>query len=55
MGLWWMKTRLDKAEAKADKRDEERDQDRKTLITVVEQNSHLLRDVKEHLGQPHRE
>lgn len=56
LGLWWMKTRLDKAEAKADKREDERDADRKNLITVVEQNSNfissaarVLDDVKEAL------
>lgn len=58
-GLWWMKTRLDKAEAKADLRDAERDEDRKSLITVVQQNSHfidtasrVLEDVKEALKKP---
>jgi hypothetical protein len=55
IGLWWMKTRLDKAEAKADKRDDERDADRKTLITVIEQNSYLLRDVKEHLDHTQKQ
>lgn len=42
IGLWWMKGRLDKAEAKADKREEERDEDRKNLITVVAQNSIIM-------------
>lgn len=51
MGLWWMSKRLDKAEAKADKRDDERDADRKSLITVVEQNSNVLRNASEILGE----
>jgi hypothetical protein len=41
---------LDKAEAKADKREDERDADRKSLITVVEQNSNVLRNASEILG-----
>lgn len=44
--VWWLSNRLNKAEAKADKREDERDVDRKTLITVLEQNSSVLRDVK---------
>lgn len=40
----WLVGRLDKAEEKADKREEERDADRKTLITVLEQNSAVMRD-----------
>ena len=47
LGLWWMSKRLDKAEAKADKREDERDADRKSLITVVEQNSNVLRSATE--------
>ena len=50
LGLWWMSKRLDKAEAKADKREDERDADRKSLITVVEQNSNVLRNATEMLG-----
>lgn len=50
LGLWWMSKRLDKAEAKADKREDERDADRKSLITVVEQNSNVLRSATEMLG-----
>ena len=50
LGLWWMSKRLDKAEAKADKREDERDADRKSLITVVEQNSNVLRNASEILG-----
>jgi hypothetical protein len=49
LGLVWMNKRLNKAEEKNDKRDEERDNDRKALITVVQQNSHFLQDVKNHL------
>jgi hypothetical protein len=41
---------LDKAEAKADKREDERDADRKSLITVVEQNSNVLRSATEILS-----
>ena len=51
LGLWWMSKRLDKAEAKADKREDERDADRKSLITVVEQNSNVLRNASEILGE----
>lgn len=47
LGLWWMSKRLDKAEAKADKREDERDADRKSLITIVEQNSNVLRSATE--------
>ena len=50
LGLWWMSKRLDKAEAKADKREDERDADRKSLITVVEQNSNVLRSATEMIG-----
>jgi|694.fasta_scaffold04511_19 hypothetical protein len=50
LGLWWMSKRLDKAEAKADKREDERDADRKSLITVVEQNSNVLRSATEILS-----
>ena len=50
LGLWWMSKRLDKAEAKADKREDERDADRKSLLTVVEQNSNVLRSATEMLG-----
>ncbi len=54
IGLYWMKTRLDKAEAKNDKREEERDEDRKNLITVVTQNSIIMNrssDVLERTGE----
>ena len=54
IAIWWLSSRLNKAEVKADKRDDERDADRKTLITVLaqnsttlEQNSSVLRDVKQ--------
>ena len=50
LGLWWMSQRLNRAEAKADKREDERDADRKSLITVVEQNSNVLRSATEMLG-----
>jgi hypothetical protein len=45
--VWWLAGRLNKAEEKADKREAERDADRKSLITVVEQNSQVIREVKE--------
>lgn len=45
--VWWLAGRLNKAEEKADKREAERDADRKNLITVVEQNSQVIREVKE--------
>ena len=51
LGLVWMNKRLNRAEEKNDKRDEERDEDRKALITVVQQNSHILEDVKDHLDR----
>jgi hypothetical protein len=51
LGLWWMSKRLDKAETKADKREDERDADRKSLITVVEQNSNVLRNASEVLSE----
>jgi hypothetical protein len=50
-----MNKRLNKAEEKNDKRDEERDNDRKALITVVQQNSHILQDVKNHLERAKHE
>ena len=47
----WLVGRLDKAEDKADQREEERDADRKTLISVLEQNSAVLRDNSAILAQ----
>lgn len=49
LGLVWMANRLNKAETKMDKRDDERDADRKTLIVVVEQNSAMLSRVNDAL------
>lgn len=49
--VWWLAGRLNRAEEKADKREEERDLDRKTLITVVEQNSAVIKEVKEVIGK----
>jgi hypothetical protein len=53
IAIYWLQGRLNKVEEKADKRDDERDADRKTLITVLtqnttalEQNSTILKDVK---------
>ena len=51
VGLIWMSKRLDKAETKADKREEERDNDRKTLITVIVQNSAILTAVEARLAK----
>ena len=51
LGLVWMAKRLNKAEAKAEKRDEERDIHLKSMIAVVEQNSVVLRDTKEVLEE----
>ena len=51
IGLVWMNNRLNRAEAKNDARDVERDEDRKNLITVIQQNSHILEDVKDHLSK----
>lgn len=51
LGLIWMNKRLNRAEDKNDIRDKERDEDRKALITVVQQNSHILEDVKIHLDR----
>lgn len=42
LALWWMKGRLDKAEEKNDKRDAERDEDRKNMITIITQNSIIM-------------
>ena len=36
IAILWLKSRLDKTEAKMDARELERDQDRKVLITVLE-------------------
>lgn len=49
--VWWLAGRLNRAEAKADKREEERDADRKTLIQVVEQNSTVIREVTEAINK----
>jgi len=49
--VWWLAGRLNKAEAKADKREDERDSDRKSMITIVEQNSQVIREVKEVIGK----
>ncbi len=49
--VWWLAGRLNKAEAKADKREDERDADRKSMITIVEQNSQVIREVKEVIGK----
>lgn len=49
--VWWLAGRLNKAEEKADKREDERDSDRKTLISVVEQNSAVIREVKEAISK----
>ena len=46
VAIWWLSQRLNQAEKKADNREAERDQDRKALIIVLEQNSSVLRDVK---------
>lgn len=53
VAVWWLSNRLNKAEEKADKREDERDADRKTLINVLaqnsltlESNSSVLKDVK---------
>ena len=51
VGLYWMSKRLDKAETKADRREEERDNDRKTLITVIVQNSAILTAVEARLAK----
>lgn len=62
LGLVWMSKRLTAAESKAeekekkadeknDKREAERDADRKTLITVIEQNSQVLQEVKRHIDK----
>jgi hypothetical protein len=53
--IWWLSQRLNKAEEKADARELERDQDRKALIIVLEQNSSVLRDVKTVMETCHRQ
>lgn len=45
--LWWLAQRLSKAEEKADKREDVRDQERERLIVVIEQNSSVLREVSD--------
>jgi TRAP-type C4-dicarboxylate transport system permease small subunit len=54
--LRWLVSRLDKSESKFEQRDLERDQNFQKLIEittqnhrVIEQNSDILREVKEHL------
>jgi flagellar biogenesis protein FliO len=47
LAIWWLSNRLTKAETKADNREDERDADRKAMISIVEQNSVVLRDVKD--------
>lgn len=49
--VWWLAGRLNKAEEKADKREAEREADRKNLIIVVEQNSQVIREVREVIGK----
>ncbi len=68
VAVWWLSARLNKAEAKADKRDDERDADRKTLILTLEQNrvslesnsnftreaTDVMREVRDHIRKvPH--
>jgi ABC-type enterochelin transport system ATPase subunit len=54
LAIRWLLARLDKAEAKADKRDAERDTNLALIASmtvqnqqVIEQNSELLQDVKQ--------
>jgi len=49
--VWWLAGRLNRAELKADKREEERDADRKNLIQIVEQNSMVIKEVTEVIGK----
>ena len=49
--VWWLAGRLNRAELKADQREAEHDTDRKTLITVVEQNSAVIRQVTETINE----
>jgi len=49
--VWWLAGRLNRAELKADQREAERDADRKTLITVVEQNSAVIRQVTDTINE----
>ena len=51
VAIWWLSTRLDKAELKADKRETERDEDRKTLILALEKNSNVIRDINDVIGR----
>jgi putative Mn2+ efflux pump MntP len=53
IAIRWLIARLDKSEAKHEKREQERDKNFQTLVTltvqtqeVIEQNSSILRDVK---------
>lgn len=45
VALRWMAGRLERSESRYDAREAERDADRKALITVVEQNSNVIREV----------
>ena len=54
----WLITRLDRNEAKFDSRDRERDAQFEQLVgitvqnhRIIEQNSEILREVKEHLSK----
>lgn len=59
VALWWMTQRLNRAETRFEEREKERDNDRKQLIIVVEQNSQALREVSSVIikckGQPNHE
>ena len=47
IALKWMAGRLNKAEEKIDRREEERDEDRKRLIEVLAENSNVIKEAKE--------
>lgn len=55
IAIKWLAGRLDKSEEKYDEREKERDDDRKTLILLVEQNGQVLKEVTKTLqGCPGR-
>lgn len=50
IAIWWLSQRLNKAELKAEKREDERDAERKTLIQALEQNTSAMRQVTDAIG-----
>lgn len=51
VAVCWLTRRLDKAEVKADAREAARDKETTLLITVVTENSAVIREVREVIGK----